>query len=180
MESLDSMAMEDFDKFPVYCMPSGTVAKQPVVNTEESCGEFGTGPQGNDSMVTPDHKRCKLTEDQVSEQKDTKVVVTSEPNLLRQNAKEFFLPLPDLGFVKSDCSRSSSADISLALATAPPAPAAPKQKKGGNKRKAKGRAVKKSVSMTKKKEANHGEPVVELGQGGIMTEKLVYNRSRFD
>ena len=31
--------------------------------------------------------------------------------------------------------------------------------------------------MKKKKEAKHGEPVVELGEGGIMTERLVYNRA---
>ena len=31
--------------------------------------------------------------------------------------------------------------------------------------------------MKKEKGAKHGEPDVELGQGGIMTEKLVYNRA---
>jgi len=35
----------------------------------------------------------------------------------------------------------------------------------------------KSLPMKKKKGAKHGEPVAELGQGGIMTEKLVYNRA---
>ena len=177
LESTDTKVMDDFEKYPVYCMQSGPVAKQAVVQPGTSSVELGTEPQGNNSMVTPVRKRRKQTENLESEQKDTKVVVTSEPNLLRQNAKEFFLPLPDLGFVKSDCSSSSSADISLALATAPPAPAAPKQKKGGNKRKAKGHAVKKSVSMTMKKEANHGEPVVELGQGKVMTKHLIYNRA---
>ena len=170
MESFDTKVMDDFDKYPVYCMQSGPVAKQAVVETGESSGELGTGPQGNDSMVTPNRKRCKLTEDQVSEQKATKFGVTREPNA------NLYVPLPDFKFM-SDGAAKSSGKIITALATTPPAAAAPKQKKGGNKRKAKGRAVKKSVSMTKKKEANHGEPVVELGQGGIMTEKLVYNRA---
>ena len=31
--------------------------------------------------------------------------------------------------------------------------------------------------MKKETGAKHGEPVVELGEGGIMTEKLVYNRA---
>ena len=31
--------------------------------------------------------------------------------------------------------------------------------------------------MKKEEGAKHGEPFVELGQGGIMTEKLVYNRA---
>ena len=31
--------------------------------------------------------------------------------------------------------------------------------------------------MKKEKGAKHGEPVVERGDGGIMTEKLVYNRA---
>ena len=177
LESTDTKVMDDFEKYPVYCMQSGPVAKQAVVETGESSGELGTGPQGNNSMVTPVRKRRNQTENLVSEQKDTKVVVTSEPNLLRQNAKEFFLPLPDLGFVKSDCSRSSSADISQALAATPPAPAAPNQKKGGKKRKGKGPAVKKSKAITKKNEANHGSPVVELGQGKVMTKHLIYNRA---
>ena len=31
--------------------------------------------------------------------------------------------------------------------------------------------------MKTEKGAKHGEPVVERGEGGIMTEKLVYNRA---
>ena len=31
--------------------------------------------------------------------------------------------------------------------------------------------------MKKEKEAKHGESAFELGQGGIMTAKLVYNRA---
>ena len=31
--------------------------------------------------------------------------------------------------------------------------------------------------MKKEKGAKHGESLLELGQGGIMTEKLVYNRA---
>ena len=37
--------------------------------------------------------------------------------------------------------------------------------------------LKKSVSMKNEKGAEHGTPPVERGEGGIMTEKLVYNRA---
>ena len=37
--------------------------------------------------------------------------------------------------------------------------------------------LKKALSKKKDKGAKHGEPGAELGQGGIMTEKLVYNRA---
>ena len=171
LETTETKGMDDFEKYPVYCMESGPVAKQAVVQPGTSSVELGTEPQGNNSMATPVRKRHKQTENIESEQKDSK------PNYLRQNATELFLPLPDLGFVNSDCSRSSSADISQALAATPPAPAAPNQKKGGKKRKGKGPAVKKSKAITKKNEANHGSPVVELGQGKVMTKHLIYNRA---
>ena len=112
VDSLDALHMDDFEHFPVYCMSSGTVAN----NTEESCEEFGTGAEGNDSTVTPDRKRCKLTEDEFSEQKATK--------------------LPDLKFM-SDGAPKSSGKISTALATTPPRAAATRQKKGGKKPEAK-------------------------------------------
>ena len=54
------MAMDDFDNFPVYCIVFGTVAKQPVVKTGESCGELGMEPQGNNTMVTPPRKISQL------------------------------------------------------------------------------------------------------------------------
>ena len=107
-------------------MSSGTVAN----NTEESCEEFGTGAQGNDSTVTPDRKRCKQTEDQVSEQKATKFGVTREPNA------NLYVPLPDFKFM-SDGAAKSSGKISTALATTPPRAAATRQKKGGKKPEAK-------------------------------------------
>ena len=50
-------------------------------------------------------------------------------------------------------------------------------KHGDKNAKAKGCVSKKSLSMKKEKGAKHGEPVVEMGEGGIMTEKLVYNRA---
>ena len=34
-----------------------------------------------------------------------------------------------------------------------------------------------SVEEKKEEKTKHGEPGVELGQGGTMTEKLVYNRA---
>ena len=171
LETTETKGMDDFEKYPVYCMESGPVAKQAVVQPGTSSVELGAEPEGNNSMATPARKRQKIAEDIESEQKDSK------PNFRRQNATELFLPCPDLGFVNSDCSRSSSADISQALAATPPAPAAPNQKKGGKKRKGKGPAVKKSKAITKKNEANHGSPVVELGQGKVMTKHLIYNRA---
>ena len=98
-----------------------------------------------------------------------------------------FLPVPDFGSFKfkSVGKGKSSGDIVTALATTPPAAAAPKQKKGVAKAKAKGVAkpkamkcfLNKALSKKKEKGAKHGEPGVELGQGGIMNEKLVYNRA---
>ena len=58
-ESLDVMAMDEFDNFPVYCMQVGTVAKQPLVKTGKSCGEWGMEPQGDNTMVTPPRKLKK-------------------------------------------------------------------------------------------------------------------------
>ena len=80
-----------------------------------------------------------------------------------------FQPVPSLaGFkFKSD------------LATAPPAAAAPRQKKGVKKTKAKAKAgvSKKRLSMKTAKGAKAGKPLVEMGEGAIMNEKLVYNRA---
>ena len=123
------MVMEEFGRFPVYCMRSGTVAKQPVVGTGKSCGELGTEPQGDNPMVTPDRKRCKRIENPASEEKHTQIVVWSEPNANQ------FLALPDFGSFKfkSDVDGKSSGDILTALATTPPAAAATKQKKGCKK-----------------------------------------------
>ena len=124
-------------------------------------------------MKTPVKKRSGLNDRSASEQKTTKIVVKSEPNANQ------FIRVPDFeSFIrKSVVNGKSSGDISTVLATTPPATAAPKQKKGGKKRKGKGPAVKKPKAITKKNEANHGSPVVELGQGKVMTKHLIYNRA---
>ena len=72
MDSLEASAKEEFDKSPVYCLQIGTVAKQPVVKTKESCGELGTELQGNTPMKTPVRKRSGLTEKLASVQKAAK------------------------------------------------------------------------------------------------------------
>ena len=129
-ESLDSMATDEFEKFPIYCMQSDTV--QSLVKTGESCGELG--------MVTPPRKVCKLDNNLASEQKSTRFFVKSEPvPASEQKSKSFVakiepyadqcLPVPDLSFkFKSDADGKSPGDIILALATTPPAAAAPKPK----------------------------------------------------